>query len=143
MALTASFREYLAELLGPVGTFSTKRVFGLDGIMADGVLLGFVIDERIYFHTDEETVDAYRDGGGTPYTFTKGTGEFIVTSYYSLPDRLYDETDELVRWARRARQAALKSPSAMKRQADRTRRAMKSVAKPTRRPSRLHHKVTR
>ena len=143
MALTAAFKDYLAELLGPIGKFSTKRVFGLDGIMADGVLLGFVIDERIHFRTDEETVDAYRKGGGKPYTFTKRTGEFIVTSYYSLPDHLYDEPDELVRWATRARLAALKSPSAMKRQADRTRRNIKSVAKRVRRPLRHHHKVTR
>ena len=143
MALTAAFKDYLKELLDPVGKFSTKRVFGLDGIMADGVLLGFVIDERIHFRTDEETVEAYRKGGSTPYTFTKRTGEFIVTSYYSLPDHLYDEPEELVRWARRARQAALKSPSARKRQADQTRRAIKFVAKRVRRQPRPHHKVTR
>lgn len=143
MTLTAGFKEYLAELLGPVGKFSTKRVFGLDGIMADGVLLGFVIDERIHFRTDEETVDDYREGGGKPYTFTKRGGEFIVTSYYSLPDHLYDEPDELVRWAKRARQAALMSPSARRRQADRSKRAIKSVAKRMQRGPRLHHKVTR
>ena len=104
MALTAGYRDYLAELLGPVGKFSTKRVFGLDGIMADGVLLGFVIDERIHFRTDEKTISAYRDGGGKPFSFAKANGERIVTSYYSLPEYLYDEPDELVRWARRATQ---------------------------------------
>ena len=131
MALSAAYRDYLAELLGPVGKFSTKRVFGLDGIMADGVLLGFVIDERIHFRADEVTVAHYRDGGGKPFTFTKANGELIVTSYYSLPERLYDEPEELVRWARRAREAALKSPSALARATKRARQALKTTKKST------------
>jgi DNA transformation protein len=129
VALSASYRDYLAELLAPVGKFSTKRVFGLDGIMADGILLGFVIDERIHFRTDAASVAAYRDGGGKPFTFAKANGEHIITSYYSLPERLYDEPDELVRWARLAREAALQSPSARARDARRTRRALSSATK--------------
>lgn len=129
MTLSASYRDFLAELLGPVGKFSTKRVFGLDGIMADGILLGFVIDERIHFRTDTASVAAYRDGGGKPFTFDRANGEHIVTSYYSLPERLYDEPDELVRWARLAREAALQSPSARAREARRTRRALRSATK--------------
>jgi DNA transformation protein len=132
MALTAGYRDYLAELLGPVGKFSTKRVFGLDGIMADGVLLGFVIDERIHFRTDEKTISAYRDGGGKPFSFAKANGERIVTSYYSLPEYLYDEPDELVRWARHAREAALQSPSSRTREARRAKRALKATKAKTR-----------
>ena len=129
MTLSAGYRDYLAELLGPVGKFSTKRVFGLDGIMADGVLLGFVIDERIHFRTDDTTVAAYREAGGKPYTFTKANGEFIVTSYYSLPERLYDEPEELVRWARSARAAALQAPSLRAREARRAKRGLRPPAK--------------
>jgi DNA transformation protein len=129
MALTAGYRVYLAELLSPVGKFSTKRVFGLDGIMADGVLLGFVIDERIHFRTDEATVAAYRDGGGKPFTFAKANGEPVVTSYYSLPEHLYDEPDELARWARLAREAALQSPSARNREARRAKSVLKRAPK--------------
>jgi DNA transformation protein len=129
VALTAGYRDYLAALLSPVGKFSTKRVFGFDGIMADGVLLGFIIDERIYFRTDDATLGIYRDGGGKPFTFAKANGELIITSYYSLPEHLYDEPDELVRWARLAREAALQSPSARIREARRAKRALKTATK--------------
>lgn len=130
MTLTPGIRAQLDEFLGPLGKITTKRVFGLDGIKLDGVLLGFVIDERIYFRTDAESIAGYKNGGGKPYTFTKRGGEFIVTSYWSLPERLYDEPDELAKWAKHAYAAALQSPSARIRQAKRARRALKPLAKP-------------
>src|SRR5438270_880944 len=82
-------------------------------------------DERIYFRTDEESRAAYTGEGGKAFTFDK-SGELIVTSYYTIPDRLYDEPDELVRWARRAREAALKAPSAVKRREKNARKAVKT-----------------
>ena len=120
----------LDEVLGPLGTITTKRVFGLDGIKLDGVLLGFVIDERIYFRTDAASIDAYKKGGGRPYAFTKRGGESIVTSYWSLPEWLYDEPDELTNWAKHAFAAAQQSPSARIRKAKQARRALKPAAKP-------------
>jgi DNA transformation protein len=114
MAISPGFRDYLFDVLAPLGKLETKRFFGLDGIKADGAMLGFVLDEKIYLRTDEKSRGAYTDEGSKPFTFDK-SGELIVTSYYTIPDRLYDEPEELVRWARRARAAALKAPSAMKR----------------------------
>jgi DNA transformation protein len=114
MGLTPGFRDYLFDVLAPLGKIEMKRFFGLDGIKADGAMLGFVLDEKIYFRTDEESRRVYAEEGSKPFTFDK-KGEAIVTSYYTIPDRLYDEPEELVRWARRARVAALRAPSAVKR----------------------------
>jgi DNA transformation protein len=122
MAISAEFRAYLSDTFDSLGKLSTRRVFGFDGIFLDGVLLGFVIDGRIHFRTDETNrVDYVRDGS-KPYAFTKPAGEHIVTSYYSLPERIYDEPEELLRWAQRAHAAAMESPSAKKRRAARARK---------------------
>jgi DNA transformation protein len=126
MAIGAEFRAYLSDVFGSLGKLSTRRVFGLDGIFLDGILLGFVIDGRIHFRTDETSLGDYVRGGGKPYAFTKRTGEHIVTSYYSLPERIYDEPEELLRWAQHAHAAAMQSPSAKKRRAARARRVAKS-----------------
>jgi DNA transformation protein and related proteins len=131
MGLTPGFRDYLFDVLAPLGKIETKRFFGLDGIKADGAMLGFVLDERIYFRTDEQSRSAYAEEGGTPFTFDK-SGEAIVTSYYTIPDRLYDEPEELVRWARRARVAALKAPSAVKRREKSARKLVKGEVRKTR-----------
>lgn len=123
MALPSGLRDYLLDVLAPLGKIEFKRVFGLDGIKADGALLGFVIDERVHLRTDEESVDVYKKEGGKPFTFMKRGGEYIVTSYYAIPDRLMDDPEQLVDWASRAREAALKAPSAVKRRAAQERKA--------------------
>ena len=122
MTISKGFRDYLADVLTTLGKLETKRVFGLDGIKFDGVLLGFVIDEQLFLRTDVESCGDYVAEGGAPYTFSKRSGAKIITSYYRLPDRLYDEPEELVRWAHRARAAALETPSAKKRRAAREHR---------------------
>jgi len=127
VATSPGFRDYLFDVLAPLGKVEAKRFFGLDGIKAGGALLGFVIDERIYFRTDEGSVAAYREENAQPFSFKKRNGETIVTSYYTVPDRLYDDPEEFVRWARRAREAALKAPSAIKRREKRHRSQKKRV----------------
>lgn len=121
MPISADFREYLADLLSSFGPVRFKRAFGLDAIVADDVMLGMVIDGRIYLRTDAESRGAYEAEGAKPFAFRKRTGEWIVTSYLSIPDRLLDEPDEFVAWVRRAHAAALESPTAKKRRAKRTR----------------------
>lgn len=111
---TGGFREYLFDLLRPLGKIESRNFFGLDGIKADGSMLGFVLDEKLYLRTDEETRVAYKAEASEPFTFDKN-GEVIVTSYYTVPVRLYDEPDELARWAGRALVAARKAPSAIRR----------------------------
>ena len=128
MAISAGFRDYLFEILAPLAPLKITRFFGLDGIKAGDALLGFVLDEKIYFRADETTRDAYAREGGKPYEFDSDRHGHVVTSYYSLPLRLYDEPDELLAWAKRAHAAALEAPSARKRLAKRARAAAKTAA---------------
>src|SRR5262245_53226206 len=124
MPLTPEYRAYLEELFAPIGRIGFKRAFGLDALIADGAMFGIVIDERIHLRTDAETRPLYEAEGGRPFAFKKlSTGEDIVTSYVSMPDRLYDDPDELAVWAKRAYEAAQKSPSATQRRKKRERAA--------------------
>ena len=41
----------------------------------------------------------------TPFTFYKGK-ELVVTTWFALPDRLYDDPEELAEWARAAHRVA-------------------------------------
>ena len=125
MALSAGFREYLFDVLAPLGKIETRSFFGTDGIKVVGSMVGFVLDDKIYLRTDAQSRTSYTDEGGKAFTFEMN-GETIVTSYYTIPDRLYDESDELLSWVRVARAAALEAPSAKKRRARNERKARKS-----------------
>lgn len=135
MPLSVEYRTYLADLFSCIGPIRIRRAFGLDGLVADEVMFGLVVDERIYLRTDENSRRAYEREGGRPFTFRKHTGERIVTSYVAIPERLYDEPDELKIWARRALAAALESPAARKKRARRVRMDMRTPSDPKRRPA--------
>ncbi len=129
MAVRDGFRAFIDDILAPLGPLTSKRFFGLDGIKAGNVMLGFVLDETVYFRTGEKDREAYAAEGSKPFVYQTKNGERIVTSYHSLPERLYDEPDELIEWARRAHAAAQEAPSFKARKAKHERRAAKPAKK--------------
>ena len=111
-------------------------MFGALGLYAGEVMFGLVAEEIIYLKTAERDRKAYEDEGSKPFSFRMKSraNEVILTSYYSLPERLYDEPEELAQWARRAYEAAASSPHSEKKR--RKRMKEKSARQPARRRSR-------
>lgn len=104
------------DLFREFGPIRLKRFFGGEGICAGDVMLGMIFNERIYFKTDERTRAAFLAEKTDQFSFRKhSTGETVVTTWYALPDRLYDDPDELAQWARAAFDVASAKPSAARR----------------------------
>ncbi|MGQ0741709.1 MAG: TfoX/Sxy family protein [Alphaproteobacteria bacterium] len=129
MALGAKYRQYLHELFSGLTPFTIKPVFGFHGLVADGAMFGVVDGEgRIYLRTDERSRRAYENEGCAPLRVRPRGKDMIETSYFAIPERLYDEPDELREWARRAMDAAAVSPTQVKK-----RRKRKTARQPLRR----------
>jgi len=77
-------------------------------------MFGIVHEEKLYFKTSEESRQAFIAEGVGPLFFKFKNAEGVLTSYYELPDRLYDDPEELAQWARAAFAVALESPTAKK-----------------------------
>jgi DNA transformation protein len=100
------------DLFSEFGPIRLRRFFGGEGIYAGDVMIGMIFNnDTIYFKTDAETRGAFEAERSKPFTFTKGK-ELVTTTWFSLPDRLYDEPDELAAWARRAYEVAQNAPTA-------------------------------
>ncbi|HEY4939861.1 MAG TPA: TfoX/Sxy family protein [Rhizomicrobium sp.] len=84
------------DLFSEFGPIRLRRFFGGEGIYADDVMIGMVFDDIVYFKTDEETALAFKAAKTKPFSFYKSK-ELIVTTWFALPDRLYDDPDELAR----------------------------------------------
>ncbi|MGB8057130.1 MAG: TfoX/Sxy family protein, partial [Pseudolabrys sp.] len=52
------------------------------------------------------TVPCFEHEQCEPFEYSTKNGKRALTSYWRLSDRLYDDADELARWARRALAAA-------------------------------------
>jgi DNA transformation protein len=80
-------------------------MFGGFGIYADETMFALVADGVIYLKTTEANKADFEKEGLEPFSF-EARGKRMVTSYRRMPDRLYDDPDELAVWAKHALKAA-------------------------------------
>jgi DNA transformation protein and related proteins len=106
MVASASFAEFLREQLAPVGRVTMRRMFGKTGVFCDGVMFGMVRDNTLYFRVDDLNRAAFTEAESSPPLNYEKKGGTIDLSFWRAPERLFDEPDELVAWARAALAAA-------------------------------------
>jgi len=94
--------DAIIDLFAAFGRVDVRRLFGGFGIYADGMMFALVSRGVIYLKADDETATAFQREGTGPFTYAAKGGERSVMSYWRLPDRLYDDPDELAAWARTA-----------------------------------------
>src|SRR5690348_15200863 len=81
-------------------------MFGGAGIYAHGTMFALVADGIIYLKADELSTPAFERESLPPFTYETKDGKRGVMSYRRMPDRLYDDPDELATWAHAALAAA-------------------------------------
>ena len=101
------------DLFQEFGPITLRRFFGGEGIYAGSVMIGMIFGDIIYFKTDPQTRKGFDAEGCEPFSFYKGK-ELVVTTWLALPDRLYDDSDELADWARAALRVANASDTVKK-----------------------------
>jgi DNA transformation protein and related proteins len=103
--------EAIGELFREFGLVSVRRMFGGAGIFCDGLMIGLVADGMVYLKADEPGQAAFTAEGMGPFTYGKA-GKRVIMSYWRMPERLYDDPDELARWAADALAAARRGTGA-------------------------------
>jgi DNA transformation protein len=124
MVASDSFAEFLREQLAPLGSVTMRRMFGKTGVFCDGLMLGMVTDNTLYFRVDEHNRTAFKEAASLPPLNYRKKGDIIDLAFWRAPERLYDEPDEFVAWA----EAAL--PAARRVAAKRDRTAPRRKSKP-------------
>jgi DNA transformation protein len=98
--------EFIRDLFAPFGPVTVKRLFGGAGISSDGLTFALVFDGAIFLKVDDASIPDFEREGSRPFVYTRAKSKGRVgrasLSYWRLPERLYDDPDELAAWARRA-----------------------------------------
>ena len=96
--------DFIHELFAPFRPVAVKRMFGGAGIYAEGLMFGLVFDGAIYLRVDETSVPSFEREGSAPFVYplAKNHPGRPSRHFWRLPDRLYDDPDELAIWAARA-----------------------------------------
>jgi DNA transformation protein len=106
MVASAGFAELLRDELAPLGHLAMRRMFGKTGVFCDGLMFAMVADDTLYFRVDDLNRARFAEAAAfPPLNYEKG-GRSIDLSFWRAPERLLDEPDELVAWAREALAAA-------------------------------------
>jgi TfoX/Sxy family transcriptional regulator of competence genes len=66
MVASDSFAEFLREQLGPLGRVTMRRMFGKTGVFCDGVMLGMVRDNALFFRVDDHNRAAFKEAESFP-----------------------------------------------------------------------------
>lgn len=104
----------IRELFAVFGPVDVRRMFGGVGIFVEGRMIALVSREVIYLKADAETIPDFEPEGLAPFSYATRNGERKLTSYWRMPERLYDDAEELARWARAAHAAALRAVTRVK-----------------------------
>ena len=104
-------REFLADLFADFGPVTIRRMFSGYGISADGITFALALRAGLYFRADEVTIPGYEAEGSKPFQYQTRARTVTVNSYWQLPARLFDDTEELSRWAGAALAAARRAAS--------------------------------
>src|SRR5262244_184040 len=108
-------REFLIDLFADFGPVTIRPMFSGHGISVDGVNFAMALRAGLYFRADEVTIPQFEAEGSKPFQYQTRAKTVTVNSYWQLPARLFDDTEELSVWARAAltaaRRAALRKSS--------------------------------
>src|SRR6185295_5622799 len=101
--------DHIAELFSGFGPVTVRRMFSGAGVFADGLMIALVVDGVIFLKADASTIAGFEREGLRPFSYKTKDGTRTLHSYWRMPERLYDEPDELADWARQAMAAARRS----------------------------------
>jgi DNA transformation protein len=99
-------RDFLIDLFADFGPVTIRKMFSGFGISADGTNFALALRAGLYFRADDQTIPQFEAEGSKPFQYQTRAKTVTVNSYWQLPARLFDDSEDLANWARAALAAA-------------------------------------
>ena len=94
---TNEFVYYVQDLLAPFCRTTTRRMFGCMGLYVNGVMVGFIVNDELFFKADTAAADYFKSCGSTPFTYARETKE-VALSYWRVPGDIMEDSEQLKQW---------------------------------------------
>lgn len=111
MRVKSSLANYVAEQLAPLGRISSRAIFGGVGVFIDDRLLGIVMGEKLYLHTDKSNLEDYVARGMQQFKPYPNAFD-LTTDHHQVPPEIVNDAAQLKIWGERALNAAIESARA-------------------------------
>jgi len=103
----SGFVSHCLELLSPLGSTSSRRMFGGHALYIDGLCMALIIQDTLYLKVDDTHRPLFERAGCQPFTYAGKKDEVHVMSYYTAPEEAMESPAEMLPWARRGLAAAV------------------------------------
>ena len=90
-------RDFLIDLFADFGPVTIRKMFSGFGISADGTNFALALRAGLYFRADDQTIPQFEAEGSKPFQYQTRAKTVTVNSYWQLPARLFDDSEELSR----------------------------------------------
>ena len=134
-------REFLIDLFSDFGPVTVRKMFSGHGLSVDGVNFALSLRAGLFFRADEVTIPDFEAEGSKPFQYSTSAKTVLVNSYWELPARLFDDSEELAQWARAALAAAQRAK--VKKRPKAKKAAVKKVAAKKRVAKKVARKAVR
>ena len=121
------FRTFVADQLSVVGPVVLRSMFGGAGVYRDGLMFALIAFDTLYFKADAGNRPDFEAEGTSPFSYETKNGRNTIMSYWQVPERLYEDADEMRDWARKAIEAAVRASSKSVKKAPKPERKSETV----------------
>jgi DNA transformation protein len=119
VAFSSDFLAYVLDQLAALGGVGSRSMFGGVGLYCDELFFGLIADDTLYLRVDDANRGDYTARSMQPFRPYADRAQLSM-SYYEAPAEVLENAAELIAWARRSVEVAMRAPAKM-----RTRRGRK------------------
>lgn len=105
------FPDYVLEQLSAFGGVTVRRMFGGAGLFKSGLMFGIISEGELYFKVDDSNRADFEAKKSQPFAY-EARGRTVALSYWFVPEEVIEEPAELMQWARKSFDVALKARKA-------------------------------
>ena len=107
MAASAEFVAHLREQFAPLGGVTDAVFFGGRAFSWRGTQFAWAMGSTLYLRVGEESRAEFEAHGAEPFSYPTKKGQVLVRKFYTAPEFLMDDAEQLIVWARKAIAAAV------------------------------------
>ena len=105
MPATKAFLDLVLDKLVPLGAVTGKNMFGGFGVFHEGDMFGLISNDVLYLKADDSNREDY---------LSRGSNQYKPMPYFRVPDDIFENTEELLKWAQKSVTIAHASPKKKK-----------------------------
>jgi DNA transformation protein len=110
MAADQGLIDWVTEAMEPIGGVTKRAMMGGATLYCDGTIFAIVASGGgLWLKADAESDPVWDEAGCARFTYDMG-GKTGSMNYRRAPDDVYDDADELRRWATLALEAGRRAP---------------------------------